>query len=119
MHEQRRPAGVGGQASGLGGRGLKRAYHGGPDRDHATATCATGGDGGDGRFWTGAVFGVDAEVLHAFGIDRLEGAGTDGEVDVRGADAEGGDLLQQRPGQVEAGGRRGDGARGIREHRLV
>lgn len=49
-------------------------------------------------------------VLDAIGADGLKGAEADVEGDFDGFDAAGADAIENRLGEVETGGRRGDGA---------
>jgi hypothetical protein len=124
-------AGVEGGGQGLtgvgeGGVGLDDAGGGGADGEHATPRFAGAADGVDGLRRHRAVLGVDGVLLDELGLDGFEGAGADVEGDLGALNADGGELGEERGGEVEAGGGRGDGTRaaargcvGGREGRLV
>jgi hypothetical protein len=102
-----------------GGGGLEGAYDGGADGDDGLFGGAGLGDGAGGGGGDLVALGVEPLTVELTVAERGEGAGADVQRDRRATDAARLQRREELGGEVQAGGRRGDGAGGAREDGLV
>ncbi|KGD43715.1 hypothetical protein DO70_6589 [Burkholderia pseudomallei] len=98
---------------------LERAHRRRADRDHAAAACAGRGDLLDERVGQLVRLAVHPVLGEVFDAHRLERARADVQRERRALDAARLERGEHRVVEVQAGRRRGDGARVRGEHRLI
>ena len=98
---------------------FEEAQAGRAEGDDAAAGAPGRGDALGGRGRKDAPFAVHMMLARVVGLDRQKGAGADMQGQAREADAASRQCLDQRRGEMQAGGGRGDGTLGAGEDRLV